>query len=342
MEPFRGHEEAYAGVGLTYCRVPPVQQPAQLAGTDVAIVGAPFDLGTSYRPGARFGPRAIRSAEDVGSPSSRPNMELGIDPFEVLTVVDYGDFAGPTLEVCHARLQQAVEEVLDAGAMPVVLGGDHSLSLPVMRALGERYGADGYSVIHFDTHADTAIYEPGVTTEHAAPFYRAVTEECLLGRNLIQIGLRGAWPGPTEFDWMREQQIRWYTMVEVDERGLAAALADALQQAGGAARTYLTVDIDVLDPAYAPGTGTPEPGGLSTRELLPALRKIGASLDLCAMDIVEVSPPYDPSGITALAAHRCVLEVLGGVALRRSGRPVRPERPARAEGIEGHSDEAPP
>lgn len=330
MRPFREHEEAYAGVGLTFCRVPLVLHGTDLAGADVAVVGAPFDLGTSYRPGTRFGPRAIRAAEDVGTPSARPNMELGTDPFDVLTVVDFGDSStGPTIESCHAGLNEAVGQILRAGAMPVVLGGDHSLSLPVMAALSSRLGVDGYSVIHFDTHADTEIYQPGETTQHATPFYRAITEGHLKGRNLVQIGLRGAWPHPAEFDWMREHGIRWYTMDQVDERGLASVVTEAIERASGCPATYLTVDIDVLDPAFAPGTGTPEPGGLSTRELLRAVRRIASSLPLCAMDIVEVSPPYDPSGITALAAHRVVLETLGGIALRKSRRSLQPQRPNR-------------
>ncbi len=328
MRPFRAHEEAYTGVGLTYCRVPLVLEPAGLAGADIAVVGAPFDLGASYRPGARFGPRAIRSAEDVGTPSSRPHMELGIDPFDVLRIVDYGDSdTAPSIAACHDHLQTRVGEILAADAIAVVLGGDHSLSLPVMRALSGRYGPDGYSVIHFDTHADTAIYQSGATTEHAAPFYRAVAEGCLIGRNLIQVGLRGAWPHPVEFDWMREQGITWHSMDEVEDRGLSAVLVDITDSARHARRTYLTVDIDVLDPAYAPGTGTPEPGGLTTRELLRAVRRIAVSLNLCAMDVVEVSPPYDPSGITALAAHRIVLEMVAATALRKVGKSPRPQRP---------------
>ena len=321
MRPFREHEAAYVGVGLTFCRVPLVLDPAGLAGADVAIVGAPFDLGTSYRPGARFGPRAIRAAEDAGTPSNRPHIELGIDPFEALKVVDYGDIeAAPSLEDCHARLQDAVHDIISAGAIAVVLGGDHSLSLPVMRALAGHLGSNGYSVIHFDTHADTEIYRPGVTTAHATPFYRAVDEGSLAGENLVQIGLRGSWPPPAEFTWMRENGIVWHTMDEVDERGLPAVVSDAVDHAvARAPKTYLTVDIDVLDPAFAPGTGTPEPGGLTTRELLRAVRRIGSALDLCAMDVVEVSPPYDHSGITALAAHRVVLEGLSSVALRKTG-----------------------
>lgn len=328
MQPSREYEEAYAGVGLTFCRVPPALDPESLAGADVAIVGAPFDLGTSYRPGARFGPRAIRAAEDVGSPSSRPHMELGVDPFAALRVVDHGDAAvAPSIDRCHALLREAVGGVLVAGAVPVVLGGDHSLSLPVLQALAHHFGADGYSVIHFDTHADTGIYRPGETTEHATPFYRAVTEGHLVGENLQQIGLRGAWPLPEEFDWMRQVGIVWHTMDTIEERGLAPVVSEAIERAGHLPRTYLTVDIDVLDPAYAPGTGTPEPGGLTTRELLRAVRQIALSVDLAAMDVVEVSPPYDPSGITALAAHRVVLEVLSAMACRGTDRAPAPQRP---------------
>jgi agmatinase len=147
------------------------------------------------------------------------------------------------------------------------------------------------------------------------------------GANIFQIGLRGAWPFPEDFRWMREQGFQWRTMGEVIERGLPAIVEEAIAYAASRApRTYLTVDVDVLDPAYAPGTGTPEPGGLTTRELLWAVRTVASRVDLCAMDMVEVSPPYDHAGITALAAHRVVLETLSGMALRRSGRAAASER----------------
>ena len=198
-----------------------------------------------------------------------------------------------------------------------------------MQAIAERFGPDGYSVIHFDTHADTGADVFGVTElSHGTPFYRGVTEGFMRGDQIVQIGLRGAWPYPETFDWMREQGFRWHTMGEVLERGLTAVVDDAIAYATSKApRTYLTVDIDVLDPAFAPGTGTAEPGGLMTRELLWAVRTVASRVDLCAMDIVEVSPPYDHAGVTALAAHRVVLEVLSGMALRRSGKAARPQRP---------------
>jgi len=196
----------------------------------------------------------------------------------------------------------------------------------VLQALAAHHGVDGFSVVHFDTHADTSSYEG--EAPHGVPFHRAVVDGDLDGHNIVQIGLRGAWPFPEDFRWMREAGFRWHTAGEIVERGIGAVVNDAIEHAGSRApRTYLTVDIDVLDPAFAPGTGTAEPGGLTTRELLWAVRTVASRLDLCAMDIVEVSPPFDPVGITALAGQRVVLETLSGMALRKSGRDARPERP---------------
>jgi agmatinase len=329
MLPFRPNEPAYAGVGVTFCRVPLALDAESLAGADIAILGAPFDDGVSNRPGARFGPRAIRAADDLGWPPARPHMDLGIDPFASLKVVDCGDIlAAPAeLQTSHERLRESVAGILAAGAMPLILGGDHSLSLPVLQALNSFYGREGYAVIHFDTHADTGADVLGVANSHGTPFYRAVTEGDLDGGHIFQIGLRGAWPGPAEFDWMRANGFRWRTMDEVFDRGFNEVIYEAIDWANSMApRVYLTIDVDVLDPAYAPGTGTPEPGGFTTRELLHAIRKIARGVDLCAMDVVEVSPPYDVSDITALAANRIVLEAISAIALRRGGQRPRPER----------------
>jgi agmatinase len=329
IQPNRPDEPSYAGVGVTFGRMPLALDPAGLAGADVAIVGAPFDEGVSFRPGTRFGPRAIRTAEDVAFPVNRPHMELGVDPYAELDVVDYGDVEvrPADLRRSHEALRRGVAEILAAGAIAIVLGGDHSLSTPVLQALAEHHGADGYSVVHFDTHADTGLDDDG-EAPHGVPFRRAVTDGDLNGRNIVQVGLRGAWPFPEDFEWMRSVGFRWHTMGEIVERGIGPVVQDAIEHARSRApRTYLSVDIDVLDPAFAPGTGTAEPGGLMTRELLWAVRTVASSLDLCAMDIVEVSPPYDPAGVTALAGQRVVLETLSGIALRRTGRPPRPERP---------------
>jgi agmatinase len=317
----RGDAPGHAGIGQTFAGRRLVAAPDGLAGVDVAVVGAPFDDGTSNRPGTRFGPRAIRAADDGGA-AGRPHLATGLDPLAVLDVVDYGDAAVAPADLAqsHEQLAAVLREVFGAGAMPLVLGGDHSLSLPTLRVLGERFGRDGYAVVHFDTHADTAAELYGVRISHGTPFRVAVEDGHLDGRNIVQVGLRGTWPGPEDLAWMREQGFRWHTMDEIDARGLERVLDDAIAHAASAApRVYLTVDIDVLDPAFAPGTGTPEPGGLSTRELRGALRRVAAELELCAADVVEVCPPFDVAGITALAAERAALDILTGMAARRTG-----------------------
>lgn len=328
MRPFRPGEAGYVGPGITFLRTPLVLDPAELTNVDVAILGAPFDEGVTYRPGTRFGPRAIRMADHSGI-GGRAHMEVGIDPKATLDIVDFGDIeAVPSdLLASHALLRSRVGSILEMGAVPIVLGGDHSLSAPMMQALAAYYGPDGYAVIHFDTHADTGFEEEPTPYNHGTPFYRGVAEGFMRGDHIFQIGLRGTWPNPGEFDWMRQVGFRWRTMEEVTTLGLHAVVAEAIAYAARRApRVYLTVDIDVLDPAFAPGTGTPEPGGLMTRELLSAVRTIAGAVDLCAMDIVEVSPPYDVAEITAQAAHRVVLETLTGIALRRTGHCPRPQR----------------
>ena len=318
----RGDEPPAGGVADTFAGQPLVLDRSGLQDVDVAVLGAPFDDGTSHRPGTRYGPRAIRTADDGGR-GGRPHMTLGIDPLEALTVVDYGDAgAAPgDLARSHDALALRLGEILDAGAMPLVLGGDHSLSLPTLHVLADHYGTDGYAVLHLDTHADTAAELYGVRVSHGTPFRVAVEEGWLVGGNVVQVGLRGTWPGPELFDWMRAQGFRWHTMDEIVERGLTTVVGEAVAAVAAAApRAYLSVDIDVLDPAFAPGTGTPEPGGLTTRELLWTVRHAARVLDLCSADVVEVCPAYDAAGITALAAERTALEILAGMAARRAAR----------------------
>src|SRR6185437_4469016 len=224
LQPNRPDETSYAGVPLAL-------DPAGLAGADVAILGAPFDEGVSYRPGTRFGPRAIRMAEDVAFPIDRPHMELGIDPYAELDIVDYGDVEVRSSDLArsHTLLQKGLSEILAADAIPVVLGGDHSLSMPVLAALAGRFGPEGFSVIHFDTHADTGDYEG--EAPHGTPFHHAVRDGHLDGRNIVQVGLRGAWPFPEDFEWMRSVGFRWHTMGEIVERGIAAVTKDAIAHA---------------------------------------------------------------------------------------------------------------
>jgi agmatinase len=195
------------------------------------------------------------------------------------------------------------------------------VTLPSATAVAEHHGFGSVGIVHFDAHADTADSSyGGVLIAHGSPMRRLIESGAVPGRNFVQIGLRGYWPPMEVFDWMREQGMRWHQMSEIEERGFDAVLNDAIAEAlDGPERIYLSVDVDVLDPAFAPGTGTPEPGGLSVTELLRAVRRIATSVDLVAMDVVEVSPPFDgPGGITAQAAHRVVMEAISGLAWRRA------------------------
>lgn len=258
-------------------------------------------------------------------------MLLGIDPFAMLTVVDYGDAECMPADIArsHAEVARRVGEILTAGAIPIVLGGDHSVAYPNLTAIGRHFGPGEVGVIQFDAHADTAEVLWGVRLSHGTPMRLAVDDGSILGKDVIQIGLRGYWPLPHEWQWMREQGFRWHSMHEIDDNGFPSVLETVLEEVRDVPlRIYLIVDIDCLDPAFAPGTGTPEPGGLTVRELLSAVRRICSQLPIVDMEVVEVSPPFDPSGVTALAAHRCILEALSGIALRRSGREATPERPA--------------
>ena len=328
-DPVHGSYHAFFGVVRTYCGVPLAATREEVAAADVVVLGAPFDEGVSYRPGTRFGPSAVRTAEDVNATGDRPSVNAGIDPLAELRIVDWGDIdvTASDLPRSHDLLAEAVGVALAAGTLPVVIGGDHSLSHAMLRALHDRYGADGYSVIHFDTHADTGLDAEG-EPPHGTPFRAAIEAGHLRGDAIYQIGLRGTWPGPELFQWMREQGMRWAAMDDVLDRGIGEVVREAVDHARAKAPvTYLTVDIDVLDPAFAPGTGTPEPGGLATRELMRAVRMVATELELAAFDLVEVSPPYDHASVTAMAGHRVILECLNGVALRRTGRAAQPERP---------------
>jgi formimidoylglutamase len=260
---------------------------------------------------------AIREANPTTGAHS---IALGVEPFEVLDVVDAGDVdiipAWP--ERGHAVTYQRVREVLSSGAVPMILGGDHSLTWPVVTAVAEVSRPGRVAMIHFDAHADTADDENGVHAGHGTPMRRLVEAGVIEGRCLVQVGLRGYWPPPAVFGWMRDQGIRWHPMTEVEERGIDAVVEDAIAQATDHADlVYLSIDIDVVDPGMAPGTGTPEPGGLLTRELLRAVRRIARSAPLAGMDVMEVAPPYDHAEVTALVAHRCVFDAISGMAARR-------------------------
>jgi agmatinase len=314
LERWREHGEKpdFAGL-LTYGGSPYTEDPAELEGVDVAIVGAPTDDLVSDRPGARFGPRGIRAA----SCPSGPHLEAGVDAFEALRIVDFGD--APVLPAdpvaTHEAIERTVGEVVAAGAIPVVLGGDHSIAEPDVRACAERHGPVG--LVHFDTHTDTGALVFGVEVSHGTPMRRLVEAGQVDPGRYVQIGLRGYWPGEEEFSWQREHGIESVFMHEVREIGIEATVERAVG-AVGEGPVFLSVDIDVLDPAFAPGTGTPEPGGMTTAELMRACRELAARLELVGAELVEVIPTAVGSAdITALAADRIVREILTGIALRR-------------------------
>jgi agmatinase len=317
LERWREHGEKPDFAGLpSFAGVPYTEDPAELAGADVAIVGAPTDDLVSDRPGARLGPRAIRAA---GCPPG-PHLEAGIDAFAALRVLDYGD--APILPAdpgrSHAAVERTVGEVLEAGAIPIVLGGDHGIAEPDIRACASRHGPLG--LVHFDTHTDTGAEVFGVEVSHGTPMRRLVEQDQIDSTRYVQVGLRGYWPAEAEFAWQRERGITSVFMHEVRELGIDEVV-EAVVATVGEGPTYLSVDIDVLDPAFAPGTGTPEPGGMTSGELLRAVRALASRLDLVGAELVEVIPTAVGSAdTTALVADRIVREILTGIALRRRGR----------------------
>jgi len=307
-----GEKPDYAGL-LTFAGMPFTQDAAELAGVDVAVLGAPMDDLVSDRPGARLGPRAIRGAS---SPPG-PHLEVGVDAFAELRVVDFGDapVIPADVDVSHGAIESTVAQVVGAGVLPVVLGGDHSVTEPAVRAVAAEHGAVG--MVHFDTHTDTGFEVFGVERSHGTFIRRLIEGEQLDGRRYAQIGLRGYWPGEAEFAWQAEQGITSLFMHDIRDLGIREVARRAIE-AVGEGPVYLTVDVDVLDPAFVPGTGTPEPGGMTPVDLLLAVRTVAADLELVGVDVVEVIPTtIGTNDSSALVAERVVREALTGVALRR-------------------------
>jgi agmatinase len=311
----------------TFSNLPWVEDPTDLAArnVDVAIVGAPYDDMVTHRPGARFGPRAIREAQYTSGGLN--SLQLDVRPFEQLTVVDAGDanVVPARYERGHAMIYRKVREVAGTGAIPIVLGGDHSITWPSASAVSEVRKPGSIGIVHFDAHADTAPESWGQLAGHGSPMRRLIESGAVLGKNFVQVGLRGYWPPTDVLDWMREQGLRWHLMREIEEQGSEAVIDRAIAEAlDGPDAIYLSVDIDVVDPGSAPGTGTPEPGGMLPRELLRAVRRIVGKVELAGMDIVEVSPPYDWAESTAALANRVALEAISALAVkRRDGGTVR-------------------
>jgi agmatinase len=328
---------AMYGPDYTFLGVPAcdLDDESTWAGADAVVLGAPFDGGTSHRAGARFGPRAIRAACYLGFDGARPSLALRVDGLRDLGVVDAGDvemFSGDIARSLPA-LEEAVARVAAAGKIPVVLGGDHSVALPDVTGVARTVGFGRVSVVHFDAHADTGDVEFGALLGHGQPMRRLIESGAVRGDRFLQIGLRGYWPEPATLDWMAGQRMRSYEMTEVVHRGLDAVLDEASAIAtDDCDAVFLSVDVDVVDPGMAPGTGTPEPGGLTSRQLLDAVRRLCLELPVAGIDVVEVSPDHDHADVTALLGSRVVLEALSAIARRRAvergeAPPFDPSRP---------------
>jgi len=309
------------GPDATFLGVPAADPDiaSQWSSAGAAIIGAPFDGGTSHRSGCRFGPQAIRITDYLPHDGMRPSLALGVDPLSDLRVVDLGDVEMPSgeTEKSLARLEQRVQTVAQAGVIPIILGGDHTIALPDVTGVARHVGWGHVSVIHFDAHADTGDTQMGSLYGHGTPMRRLIESGACRGDRFLQIGLRGYWPEDETLDWMAAQGMRSFEMGEVVSRGLDAVLDEAITIAmTDCDAVFLSIDVDVVDPGSAPGTGTPEPGGLTSRQLLDAVRRIAMEVPLGGVDVGEVSPPYDHAEITAYLGTRIVLEALGGIAWR--------------------------
>ena len=310
-QPMGGNEMPRFGGIATMMRLP---QANTTDGLDVCFVGVPLDLGTSNRSGSRFGPRQIRTESVLLRPY---NMATRAAPFDSLQVADIGDVATNPYDLKDSvrRIEEAYDEIVATGCRPITLGGDHTIAWPILRALHKKYGK--VAVVHIDAHADVNDTMFGEKIAHGTPFRRAVEDGLLQCDKVTQIGLRGTGYHAEDFDWCRQQG---FTVVQAEEcwnQSLAPLMAHVRERVGDTP-VYLSFDIDGLDPSFAPGTGTPEIGGLSVQQGLEIIRGM-KGLNIVGADLVEVSPPYDPTGTTALVGANLAFEmlcVMPGVAYR--------------------------
>ena len=292
----------FAGIA-TMMRLPYAASPE---GLDAAFIGVPLDTGTSNRSGARFGPRQIRAESSLLRPY---NMATGAAPFDVLQVADLGDVPINTYSIAKSMpiITAFYERVLAAGCKPLTMGGDHTIALPILRARAARHGP--LALVHVDAHADINDEMFGEPVAHGTPFRRAVEEGLLAGDKVFQIGLRGTGYAADDFDWPRAQGFTVVPAHEVWYRSLAPLMAQVRDRIGPTHPVYISFDIDGLDPSFAGGTGTPEIGGLTVPQGLEIIRGC-RGLTVVGGDLVEVSPPYDPSGNTALLGANLLYEML--------------------------------
>lgn len=290
----------FAGVS-TFMRLPMITDPHRL---DVAIIGVPFDGGTSYRPGARLGPRHVRDQSAIIRPY---NPVLDLAPFDSLRVADYGDLSVNPLSIedTFRRVTTGLAPVLEAGTIPMCVGGDHSILLPILRAIHAVHGP--VALVQLDAHSDTWDQYWGMKYSHGTPVRRAIEEGLLLESHILQVGLRGQLYDSHDMDFANERGIHWITAEDMHADGLSSVRKRLAAFSGH--KTYLSLDIDVVDPAFAPGTGTPQVGGLSSAQILDLVRAL-AGLELVGCDLVEVSPPFDSAEITSLLAANLLFEQL--------------------------------
>jgi guanidinobutyrase len=311
-QPLGGNEMPRFGGIATFMRLPGTSEPADV---DVGVIGVPFDLGTSNRPGARFGPRAIRDESVLLRPY---NMATRAAPFDSLRIDDLGDVATNPFNLADsvARIEAHFDALLADDVVPATLGGDHTIALPILRAMAKAHGPVG--MVHIDAHTDINDTMFGERITHGTPFRRAVEEGLLDGDRVVQIGMRGTGYAADDFDWSRDQGFRVVQIEECWHRSLTPLMEDVRAKVGSGP-VYLSFDIDGLDPAFAPGTGTPEVAGLTMPQALEVIRGC-RGLDIVGCDLVEVAPIYDTSGATALTAANLVFEmlcILPGVDYRR-------------------------
>lgn len=301
-QPISGNDLArFSGPG-TFMRLP---QATSLEGLDVAVLGVPMDIGTSWRSGTRFGPKQIRAESAMIRPY---NMATGAAPFDALNIADIGDLAINTFNLAESLriIEDSYDAILGSGVLPFAMGGDHSITLPILRAMARRYGP--VAVIHVDAHADVNDEMFGERETHGTVFRRAYEEGLLEADKVYQIGLRGTGYGPDDFKEPQSWGFQHFVASELWNRSLHNMGAEIRRDIGGRP-VYISYDIDSLDPAYAPGTGTPEIGGLTTMQALELIRAF-KGLNVVGCDLVEVSPPYDTSGNTALVAANLIYEML--------------------------------
>lgn len=300
--PLGGDEMPRFGGPATMMRLPTADDPA---GLDAAFLGVPFDIGTSNRAGARYGPRAIRAESVLLRPY---NVATRAAPFDTMTVADLGDVAINTYSIADSvtRVREHLAAVVGAGVRPVTLGGDHTITYPILQAVAAHHGPVG--LVHVDAHADVNDTMFGERVTHGTWLRRAVEEELVDPTRAVQIGVRGTGYAPDDLDWLAGFGARVVPAEECWHRSLAPLMAEAREQIGPGP-VYVTFDVDGLDPSVAPGTGTPEIGGLTAPQGLEVIRGC-AGLDVVGADVVEVSPPYDPFGTTALLGANLAFELL--------------------------------